>query len=365
MSEMTSLERLEAALEGLPTDHIPFSPNLAYVWETSFPREVQWRGLLAFMTEIGADPLWRGAPCPVKTVLPDNVEVRTFQTTKEIRQEVETPVGTICTTRIVSPAGNTHFLTGHPLKTEADFQTQLWLEEHARYELDLGPVYAHLQGAGRVGLSIGMLIPDTMKSAYQGLIEHYAGTEEMVYAMADYPDTVQALWHQMVENHCTVAQMAVEAPYQYFITWEDSGTQNYSPRLYRDYIAPEITRWVEILKAGGKQYIQHACGHLRALLPMMQAQGEWGVESISPPPTGNISIAETRAMVGDRYGIIGGIEPVAFLDLSLKELGPYVEQVISEGRGGPFVLANSDSCPPGVTMDKFRLAAQVAHNTPG
>ena len=93
MSEMTSAERLAAALQGKATDHIPFSPNLAYVWETTFPKEVQWRGQLAFLQDIGADPLWRGAPCPAEPVLPDQVELRTFRSNKRMRKEVETPVG--------------------------------------------------------------------------------------------------------------------------------------------------------------------------------------------------------------------------------------------------------------------------------
>ena len=50
---------------------------------------------------------------------------------------------------------------------------------------------------------------------------------------------------------------------------------------------------------------------------------------------------------------------------SLEELAPYVEQVIADGQGGPFILANSDSCPPGVTVEKFRLVADIAKNTRG
>jgi hypothetical protein len=45
---------------------------------------------------------------------------------------------------------------------------------------------------------------------------------------------------------------------------------------------------------------------------------------------------------------------------SEAELGPYVETVIADATGGPFVLANSDSCPPGVTVEKFRRVADVA-----
>jgi len=41
-------------------------------------------------------------------------------------------------------------------------------------------------------------------------------------------------------------------------------------------------------------------------------------------------------------------------------LEPYVESVIADGKGGGFLLANSDSCPPGVTVEKFKLVADVA-----
>jgi hypothetical protein len=62
-------------------------------------------------------------------------------------------------------------------------------------------------------------------------------------------------------------------------------------------------------------------------------------------------------------GIIGGIEPTQFLRLSETQLRPYVASVIAEGTGGPFVLANSDSCPPGVTIEKFELVAEIARET--
>ncbi len=45
--------------------------------------------------------------------------------------------------------------------------------------------------------------------------------------------------------------------------------------------------------------------------------------------------------------------------------GSGTKQVIADGRGGPFVLANSDSCPPGVTVEKFRLVADIARNCTG
>jgi uroporphyrinogen-III decarboxylase len=155
--------------------------------------------------------------------------------------------------------------------------------------------------------------------------------------------------------------MAAETgAYEYYLTWEDSGTQNYSPRQYDRYIGSEIRQWCDFLNANGLRYIQHACGHVRELVRRMRDCGVYAIESISPPPTGNISIGEARRTVGGDFGIIGGIEPTDFLNLSLDELEPYVEQVIEAARGGAFILANSDSCPPGVSIEKFKLVSQVA-----
>jgi hypothetical protein len=361
VAEMTSAERLEAALEGHPVDHLPFAPFLAYLWE-SLPESVQSRGRLAFNEAAGADSLWRGAPCPVVQCTEGMETVDSTAAGGFRHQDLCTPVGTLRRTWKTSAAGNTDFLVEHPLKREEDWKTLLWIEEHTRFMLDLEPVKQHLEGDGKRGLSVGILVPRT-KTAFQSLVEQEAGTQELAYALADFPETVEALWRQMMENDLIATRLAAEAdtPYRYFITWEDSGTQNYSPALYARFIEPEIARFVEVLaQSGGKHYMQHACGHVQRLLAPMRRSGIFAIESISPPPTGNIDIAQARALLGPDVVIIGGLEPTTLLSISLEALEPYVEQTIGELAGGPFVLANSDSCPPGVSVEKLALVAAVA-----
>ena len=356
--KMTSKERIVAALNGDQIDYTPFSPFLAYVWE-HLPKQIQDEGQLAFHHAIGADPLWRGAPCPVTANMPSQMESTTCQEGDRSVTVVRTPVGTLRSVYAKSDSGHTNFLVEHPLKTEEDYKVQMWIEEHTTYDYTPAPVAEHFLGQGREGLSLGMLIP-RCKSAYQNLVEHLAGTEELVYASMDFPDTVRSLWRVMVEKDLEAARLAMNSEYEYFITWEDSSTQNYSPAQYDEFIGSEIGGWCDLLGSAGKRYIQHACGHVAALTERMKDHGTFAIESISPPPTGNLTIRDARGMIGDRMGIIGGIEPTEFLTLSEADLGPYVESVIEDAQGGPFVLANSDSCPPGVTMEKFKLVSQVA-----
>jgi len=355
---MTSKERIVAALSGGQPDRLPFSPFLAYVWE-HMPREMQDAGQLAFHHSIGADPLWRGAPCPVRVVYPPEVESTTIAEGDRSTTLVTTPVGMLRFVYARSDTGSTSFLVEHPLKGPEDYKVQMWLEEHSTHVSNQEQVESHFLGNGREGLSLGMLIPRG-KSAYQSMVEHLVGTQELCYALADYPDMVRGLWQIMVEKDIEAVNLALESEYEYFITWEDSSTQNYSPSQYDEFIGAEIGRWCGLLKSARKQYIQHACGHIAALVKPMLDHGVFAVESLSPPPTGNLTTRAARSIVGNRMGIIGGIEPTKFLHLAGRELTEYVESVIEEGQGGPFVLANSDSCPPGVTIDKFKQVAEIA-----
>ncbi|MEI8242316.1 MAG: uroporphyrinogen decarboxylase family protein [bacterium] len=355
---MTAKDRILAALHGKEVDRIPFSPFLAYVWE-HFPQDIRDRGQLAFHQRIGADPLWRGAPCPVKACPPAEMVCRTTEVNGRTEVSIHTPAGDLRQAWVRSESGNTSFLVEHPLKSEADYRIQLWIEENTAMAEDPSSVSAHFAGDGREGLSLGMLIPRG-KSAFQSLVEHLAGTEELTYALADFPATVVALWHAMVAKDLEAVRLAMRSPYTHFTTWEDSSTQNYSPAQYDAYIGSEIGEWCRVLSAGGKNYVQHACGHVASLVGRMKAHGVLAVESLSPPPTGNITVRDARRAIGPSVGIIGGIEPTQFLRLSEGDLARYVETVFEEAAGGPFVLANSDSCPPGVTLAKFELVASIA-----
>lgn len=355
---MTSRQRIEAALTGLPVDHLPFSPFLAYVWE-HFPEEVRERGMLEFHHRIGADPLWRGAPCPVRAVPPAGVEERWIEGETRRRLDLVTPVGALAQEWRLSDAGQTWFMTEHPLKTPEDYRVQTWIEARTEMVFDPAPVAAHFAGDGREGLSFGLLIP-RMKSAFQHLVETLAGTEALAYALADFPDVVEALWRTMVARDLEAARLAIRSDYGWFTTWEDSSTQNYSPSQYRTYIASEIGQWCALVAGAGKRYVQHACGHVRELIEPMREQGVCAIESLSTPPTGNVTLAEARRVAGAEMGIIGGIEPTHFLNLSPDELEAYAERAAGEAAGGPFVLANADSCPPGVTVEKFARVAAVA-----
>ena len=367
---MTSRERLLAALRGQPVDRLPWSPFLAYWWEHQ-PQALQDRGQIAFLREIGADALLRGFCTPF--VCSDlwgqgsysnfnqripGCEVRRSEDGRDLRVWLETPVGTLTQLGRRSEQGNTRFLVEHPVKRRADYKILSYVIERMVIAPEYSTVEKEIAAVGDAGLSVPLISPFG-KTPFQSLVEHFIGTEQLVFDLMDYPEEVEALLAVMSARAEEAVRISAASPAEAFITWEDSSTTNVSPALFRRYIFPEMKRWAEIMHDAGKLLLHHACGHLRALLPIMAEEGVDAVESLSPPPTGNIEIWEAQAILGQRTGLVGGIEPVNFLNLDLPALRVYVEDLLARMDHRRWILANSDSCPPGVTQEKFRLVTEI------
>ncbi len=357
-----------AAIRGEAVDRLPWSPFLAYWWEDQ-PPAFQANGQPWFFKQIGADTLLRGFTTPFQAEFNNpaaGCEVLVTRAGNLVRTEYRTPVGTLTATQIHSPVGNTLFLHEHPVKTREDFRVLTYLVENMRIRPDYQTVQTALDELGEDGL----LVPLTAvfgKTPFQALVEHWVGTEELVYALTDTPEAVEETLAVMSARALEAVRIAVESPAEVFISWEDSSTQNVSPKLFARYIAPDLNRWGSEFHAAGKYFMHHACGHLRGLMAHIAAEEIDMLESISPPPTGNVEIWNARAMLPAHVGIIGGIEPVRFLAMNLDELTVYVEDLLDRVQHGPnrlrhYILANSDSCPPGVSVEKFKRVTEIARS---
>ncbi len=353
---MSPRERLLASLRGRETDRLAWSPNLAYWWEAQ-PEAFRLQGDVAFLQSIGADPLLRGAVQLHRLETP-GVELSESERDGRRRTEYRTPVGTLVQEHRYVANGNTWFLTEHPVKTVEDLKVLQWMNEHMRV---LPAPDAYRTARGKLG-DQGLIVPligTYGKSSFQSLIEHWVGTEELTWMLADDPDPVEACLVAMRERTADIVRIAAESEVEACIFWEDSSTQNITPDWFTRHTAPETAHWASMLHRHGKLLIHHACGHLRALLARMADTGIDVIESISPPPTGNIELWEARELLPPHVVLIGGIEPTTFLHSTPEMLDAHVSTLLRRMGATGWILANSDSCPPGVSLGKFRQVSRM------
>ena len=257
-----------------------------------------------------------------------------------------------------SPRGNTWFVTQHQVRSQEDYKILRYMVERMKILPFFAPVTAQLEELGEDGLTLPVVSP-FLKTPFQSFVEHFVGIERLIYDLNDFPGTVEETLAVMSERAREAVRIAAESPAEIFISWEDSSTTSVSPAIFTKYIAPEISAWGEILRKAGKMLVHHACGHVRELLPIMAGETVTAVESISPPPTGNIQIWDAQKLLEDRVALIGGIEPVMFASLQGKAFEDYIRQILQKTSRRRFILANSDSCPPEVAEEKFSVVSAL------
>jgi hypothetical protein len=352
---MTSKERLLGALRGEKTDRIPWSPFLAYWWEQNLTPEREAMGQIAFVRAIGGDPLLRGSRGMFKTRY-GKTKITESVTGTQKRVLYETPVGELNAVYDYSDAGDTWFLTGHPVKVDGDFRVLAYIAEDTILE----PDYEHFtaeQEKKPDALFMPTVCPQG-KTAFQSMIEFWVGTEEMSYFEADSPGVLKTALDAMGRSSMEAAKISAASAAEVFISWEDTSTTNISPAWYERYILPEINGWCGILHGSGKLYVQHACGHLRHLMPLIASSEIDAVESLSERPTGNISMVEFSRHMPDRIAIISGIEPTFFMNSTTEALEEHIDLMCDHFKDRRFILANADSCPPSVPVEKFGIVTK-------
>ena len=353
---MKSKQRLLSAIRGEPVDRIPWSPFLAYYWE-HLPPETQKMGQFEYLRQMGADPLLRGFhtlfQCTYK-----NCEIEEKLVGKESFRTYRTPVGSLTERSVLSAKGNTWFLVDHPVKTAEDFKILQYIHEHMVIEPDKARFEADYKLYGDDALLLPLLGVHC-KTAFQSMVEHWAGTVDLTYALYDEPEVVEECLAVMQAKDDETLRISVDSRAEGFIFWEDSSTTNISPGFFEKYTKPEIDHWGDVVHQNNKLLIHHACGHLKDLLPLMGQSNIDAIESISPPPTGNVTLQEAAAILPKHIALIGGLEPVRLLTETVEEVRQDAELLLTELSGHRFVLANSDSCPPGVAYEKFLAVTEL------
>ncbi len=354
---MTCKERLIRAIRCEEVDRIPFAPFLAYYFDY-LPADVRERGQLAYLEDMGADPLMRG--------MAKAYDLKQRRCTVTSRRDgdkgydtISTPAGDLELAFTYVTDANTWYLTKHPVSTlEELYRLKLYFEDMEVVSA-VDDAKSALDDIGERGLILPIIGIGYGKSCFQSMVEHWMGTENAVYLCYDHPDEVQETLNVMRCVARKTVEYTVMCGAQACISWEDSSTTNVSPGMYEQYIAPEISEWCDILRQHDVVYVQHACGLVHDLLEPMSRQGIGCVESITPYPTGNVDMARVAQTLPEHISIIGGIDPLMMLNDSVDQLEDYARQLIRDMDGRGFVLSNSDSCPPGVEYQKFLLLSAL------
>ena len=136
----------------------------------------------------------------------------------------------------------------------------------------------------------------------------FSDLTDLIYLIADAPSVIEALFESMENKHFRICErMLRETPeIDAFFGMDDTSTTLISPSMFERFNGELTNRRADLCHRYGKLYLHHSCGLIKDLLPIYLKTRMDGVDAFTPPPIGNVTIPEGRALLGPRYSLRSG-----------------------------------------------------------
>ena len=241
------------------------------------------------------------------------------------------------------------------VSTEEELKVAVWREENTTWAWDQAK-YDELQA------TVGDLGAPTMfmpRMNVQSLYIEKMGSQNGIYAIYDWPDTVDAYFRALEESHDRLMDVINASPVDIINYGENVHAGTLSPKLFRKYHLPACQRRSEKLHAAGKFVCSHWDGDVKALLPYVHETGLDGIEAITPYPQGDVTLEETKAALGDDIFLLDGIPAIYFDEtFSVETLVACTHRLI-ELFAPKLVLGISDEISSTGDLERVRIVGQI------
>lgn len=301
---MTPKERILSVINGEQPDKTPVCVHEALLPQHpgGWCKRLQKRGLGIIRTVGFYKPNWLSFIQP-DPGLPDVKYTKTEYLEKGIwkyRQTYETPVGSITGVLMANPTANV-VINPTPeeyfIKQPPDWRVVNYI---IKGTVDnLAPRYKSFERSEDSLGDDGITHTFILYTAWQRAWIELAGPERAVIDFHEQPDEVQEYIDLIKRLHTRLAQFAAECPAK-FIDIADNISDMTSPRYYREYCLPIYEIYSKQLEGTGKVLGVHMDGRLGNLRKEIAETPIDIIESYTVPPTGDISLAEARAIWPDK-----------------------------------------------------------------
>lgn len=198
-------------------------------------------------------------------------------------------------------------------------------------------------------------------SPFTHLLELF-GYEQALLALATDRGKAHALLDRLTEASIAwataQARRGVDAV---LISSAFAGGSFISRAMYREFVLPYERRVTRAVKACGVPVYTHTCGRLGDRLELIAETETDGVDTLDPPPLGDVELADAKRRIGARLFIKGNLNAVALLAYTTAEQvrADVIERIRIGAPGGGYILSTACSVAPRTEPWKLELLTSL------
>ena len=372
MAEMTSRERLLTTIRHQEPDRVPISPRY-YDYLLGVEGCACWMHYLRFAQQVEIDPLIivdAHANNYLLRYAGPYDDLEGVDVAVEITKE---PGCTLVRRRFQTPAGELTDLRRLPVdKRVIGFDHMI--EPLVKDRRDLESIPFLLPKPDTAYLGDVALVTDMVGE--QGMVEYRPtqGTDQfLVDAVGvtgslllyyDDRDMLKELLRIFNAYTRAIMRRALEAGVEMiFDAWYNcSMSVGWSPAQWREIFLPHIRLNVELTHSYGAIYHYYDDGNMARTLDYLAEAGVDVIETLSPPPLGDVDLASAKARIGDRVCLKGYVDQVnVVLPGTPSQIRETVRQAVEVAApGGGFILGTADSIRPETPWENVKAYFDAA-----
>jgi hypothetical protein len=376
-AKMTGRERILAAFRHEIPDRVPISPRIG-AWLSVYYGSSSWMHHLKAAQEFGwelclptsnATPTIFHGPSLHYSYLPPDVKI-TQQIEEQdaaytVHRRFDTPAGPLTDEIFVAPSGREYGVSPNPVKREHLVKEPGDLDK-IRYLLP-GPETVNLREYHEMNKLIGDW--GIAEVTFNQPLDHFLGDARgMENLMMDYYldrpffDRQFALF-QEYSMETLKATLEQGAKYIFGTWYYASLSAGWSPKIFREVFVPLMRQQADLVHQYGGVYHAYDDGKMMKTLGDYVAAGVDVIETLTPPPVGDLDLAEAKRLYGDKIVLKGYVDLLYVIKMGTKE---QVERTVREAieiaaPGGGFILGTSDSIREGTPLENVKAYFETAH----
>ena len=351
---MTPKERIEAIYRGETPDQVPFMLDLSHwfyhknrmPWDLSKSYDEPEYELIEYHKKMGIGFYMPNLGSFYSVSYPTDVKttVSKSDSGKKITWEHETRAGTIRRSRVWEDATYAWGIAEWGVKTENDLEVLA----DALCRRSYAPLWDRYRAWHNAVGDIGVVYVSTGYSGMGILLNYWLGVEGVMYAVMDWPETMQRVVNSINDNLLSCIDMLADSPVEFVLMGDNFSSDVQPPHFFQKWSAPYYKEAVRRLQAAGKFVAVHIDGKLKGALRMIRDAGADCADAVTPKPMGDLTPEQCRIEAGDNFILSGGIAPNLWLPQS--DLGLFKKAALewlSLKEHGPRFIANAgDQVPP-------------------
>lgn len=323
---MTIRERLDAFWSWERPDRIPYTIYYGEWRQAGQPAD--WQPMFDAGLGVTRHCGVHAARCPGLETVTDEYELDGHNYRRITRK---TPVGSIYAEW--KEGWNHRFWLHSP----DDYRVATWIAQHT----ELTPNYEPYLQLEREGPEWEVPLVAFGRTPLQTILVDYVGLELFAVQCFDYEAELREFYEALLVNCRRLAEIVADGPGRFVSVLENFTAETMGPKRYASWLKPVYEELFPGIQASGKLLGTHYDGLLKSCAAEVATAPMDLLESLTPPPEGDLTLAEAREWFPDK--LIWSNLNVALYQLPPAELRQTVHDRVAEaapdGRGLAFEVS--------------------------